>query len=170
MANTLLRRFTLLLSWFAAGTLPGCSGYSPQALAPGSSIEQATQRMGRATAEYPLTPAGKRLEFARGPFGLHTYMVDFDASGSLVAWTQGLYEENFATIKNGMSSDDVLLALGHPAHQFGVWSGRQTMWAYRFDSPQCQWFLVGVNPQGQVASTTYGPDPRCEAGSKAERD
>ena len=159
-------RWSLLL----AALLAGCGSYSPQALAPGSSIDATTQAMGRPTAEYGLAPAGKRLEFARGPFGLHTYMLDFDASGLLVSWNQVLYEENFATIKAGMNSDRVLFALGHPAHQFGVWSGRQTIWAYRFDSPQCQWFLVGVNPQGQVASTTYGPDPRCEAGSKADRD
>ena len=170
MASTLLRRFTLQLLALTAGTLLGCSGYSPQALAPGSSIEQVTQRMGRATAEYPLAPAGRRLEFARGPFGLHTYMVDFDAAGKLVSWNQVLTPETFDSIAKGISRDDVLKTLGHPAKEFGVWSGQQTIWAYSFESMACQWFMVGLNPAGQVSSTSYGPDPRCEAGSKADRD
>jgi hypothetical protein len=154
----------------AACALPACASYGPDSLPPRATLTEATAKLGKPTAEYALAGGARRLEFARGPFGLHTFMLDFDASGLLVRSTQVLYEENFATIRNGMARDDVLLALGHPAHQYGVWSGRQTIWAYRFDSPQCLWFLVGVNPQGQVASTSYGPDPRCEAGTKAERE
>ena len=162
------------LAWpclaLASGLMLGCATYSPDSLPVRSSPADAKAKLGAPSGEYALAGGAKRLEYARGPFGLHTYMLDFDSSGSLVSWTQVLYEENFATVKSGMSSDELLLALGHPAHQFGVWSGRQTMWAYRFDSPQCQWFLVGLSPQGQVASTSYGPDPRCEAGGKADRD
>ena len=154
----------------ASSLMLGCATYSPDSLPARASPADARAKLGAPSGEYSLAGGAKRLEYARGPFGLHTYMLDFDASGSLVSWTQVLYEENFATVKSGMNSGDLLLALGHPAHQFGVWSGNQTMWAYRFDSPQCQWFLVGLNPHGQVASTSYGPDPRCEAGGKADRD
>jgi len=154
----------------AAVLLAGCTAYGPDSLAPRSSISDARARLGAPSGEYTLPGGGKRLEFARGPMGLHTFMLDFDPSGSLVSWHQALYEENFATIKNGMSRDDVLLRLGHPAHQYGVHAFQQTIWAYRFDSPHCLWFLVGLNPQAQVASTSYGLDPRCEAGAKADRD
>lgn len=153
----------------AVSLVLGCTSYSPESLPARSSIAQASAKLGKPSGEYALAGGGKRLEFARGPYGLHTFMLDFDASGLLLASTQVLYEENFATIKVGMKSDDVLLALGHPAHEYGVWSGQQTIWAYRFDSPQCRWFLVGVNPQRQVASTSYGPDPRCEAGGNRDR-
>lgn len=158
-----------ILLWMCS-LLAACTAYSPQALGPGSSIAQANQRLGRATAEYPLAGGAQRLEFARGPFGLHTFMLDFDADGRLVAWNQVLYPENFNTIAKGTGSAEVLRAIGHPAVEFGVWSGQQTIWAYRFDSSECQWFMVGLNPAGQVASTSYGPDPRCEAGAKADRD
>jgi hypothetical protein len=162
-----LRRFTFgLICSLAAG----CAGYSPESLAPGSSLADATRTLGAPSGEYALAPSGKRLEFARGPYGLHTYMLDFDGEGKLVTWRQVLTEESFSTIGTGMGSDAVLRTLGRPAHQFGVWSHQQTIWAYRFDSPQCLWFMVGVNPAGQVASTSYGPDPRCEAGDKADRD
>lgn len=165
-----LRHLCMLATWLVPGLMLGCAGYGPSGLPERSSIADVRARLGTPSGEYSLAGGAKRLEYARGPFGLHTFMLDFDASGSLQSWHQALYEENFATIRGGMSGDQVLLALGHPAHQFGVWSGQQTMWAYRFDSPACQWFLVGVNPQGQVASTSYGPDPRCEAGSKNARE
>lgn len=165
-----LQRCSVPAASIAAALMVGCTAYSPSGLPERSSVADARERLGTPRAEYSLAGGAKRLEYARGPAGLHTFMLDFDASGTMQSWFQALYEENFATIRNGMTSDAVLLALGHPAHQFGVWSGQQTIWAYRFDSPFCQWFMVGVNPQGQVASTSYGPDPRCEATSKDARN
>ncbi|MFZ2651418.1 MAG: hypothetical protein WA210_15055 [Burkholderiaceae bacterium] len=165
-----LYRSTWLGLILACGLMLGCAGYSPDSLPARSSLVEATAKLGAPSGEYALPGGGKRLEFVRGPAGLHTYMLDFDAGGSLLSWTQVLYEENFATITLGMGSGDVLVRLGHPAHEFGVWSGRQTIWAYRFDSPQCLWFMVGVSPQGQVASTSYGMDPRCNLGGKQDRD
>ncbi len=104
MTSLLLRknakvRWSLLL----VALLAGCGSYSPQALAPGSSIDATTQAMGRPTAEYPLAPVGKRLEFARGPFGLHTYMLDFDACRIAGFLEPGAVRGKFATIKNGMT-------------------------------------------------------------------
>lgn len=151
------------------GLMLGCSAYSPSGLPERSTIADARARLGVPSGEYAFADGTKRLEYARGPFGLHTYMLDFDPSGALKSWYQALYAENFATIRSGMSSEQVLRAIGHPADRFGVWSGSQTIWAYRFDSPACQWFLVGLDPAGQVASTTYGPDPRCEAGGDARQ-
>ena len=165
----LLQRIVWLCVPVACSLMAACAGYSPASLPAGSSLADARAKLGAPSGEYALAGGGKRLEFMRGPAGLHTFMVDFDASGAMRAWTQVLYEENFATIKDGMSRDQVLLALGHPAHEYGVWSGMKTIWAYRFDSPQCLWFQVGISPQGQVASTQYGPDPRCELGAK-DRD
>lgn len=159
-----IHRFNWPCLLLAGGLMLGCASYSPNSLPAGSSLADVRAKLGAPSGEYALRGGGKRLEFMRGPAGLHTYMVDFDASGSMVSWTQVLYEENFATIKIGMSSDEVLLALGHPAHQYGVWTGNQTIWAYRFDSPQCLWFLVGHSPQKLVASTSYALDPRCEMG------
>jgi hypothetical protein len=165
----LLQRIAGSCVLMAYSLMAGCAGYSPTSLPAGSSLADVRAKLGAPSGEYALTGGGKRLEFMRGPAGLHTFMVDFDSTGAMRSWTQVLYEENFATIKDGMSRDQVLLALGHPAHEYGVWSGMKTIWAYRFDSPQCLWFQVGISPQGQVASTQYGPDPRCEFGAK-ERD
>ncbi len=164
-----LERFVWMGGLLACGLMQGCASYSPAALPKGSSLADARARLGAPSGDYALSGGARRLEFMRGPAGLHTYMVDFDAAGAMVSWAQVLFEENFATIKTGMSRDDVLLRLGHTDNTFRVWSGQQTVWAYRFDSPQCLWFMVGINPEGQVSSTAYGPDPRCEAGDKGDR-
>jgi hypothetical protein len=171
METILFRRFGVHLVWIlSVALMAGCGAYSPQALTPGSTIEQTTKHMGRATGDYSLTPDGRRLEYARGPGGLHTYMVDFDAQGRLVGWNQVLTPDVFGSIAKGSTRDDVLRTLGHPGKEFAVWSGHQTIWAYSFESMSCEWFLVGIDPSGKVSSTSYGPDPRCEAGDKGDRN
>jgi hypothetical protein len=154
----------------ACSFMLGCANYSPGSLPTGSTVADALAKLGKPSGEYTLPGGGKRLEFARGPAGLHTFMVDFDAAGLLASWSQVLTEESFATITNGMRRDEVLMRLGHTKNTFAIWSGQQTVWAYRFDSPQCKWFMVGLNPEGLVASTSYGPDPRCEVGGKDARN
>lgn len=108
---------------------------------------------------------GRRLEFARGPFGKHTYMLDFDAQGRLVRWEQVLVEARFNAIRSGMDAAEVRAQLGRASDQYVVgWHEKQTVWAYRYETPFCQWFQVGLNPQGKVVDTAYGPDPLCDVG------
>jgi len=38
------------------------------------------------------------------------------------------------------------------------------VWAYRYETPFCRWFQVGIDPQGKVVDTAYGPDPLCDEG------
>ena len=63
----------------------GCASYGPSSLRVGQSADEATRQMGVPTARYARTDGGSRLEFARGPFGKHTYMVDVDADGRVRA-------------------------------------------------------------------------------------
>jgi hypothetical protein len=145
--------------------LSACSSYGPQSLSPGTTIDATTRAMGAATAEAALPDGGRRLEYARGPFGKHTYMLDFDAQGQLLRWEQVLTETRFNTIRAGMDSAEVLAQIGHASEQYVVgWSVKQTVWAYRYETPFCQWFQVGIDPQGKVVDTAYGPDPLCDVG------
>ena len=50
-----------------------------------------------------------RLEFARGPYGKHTYMVDFDADGRLLSWEQVLTENNFFQVQIGETKEAVVI-------------------------------------------------------------
>ena len=145
-----------------AASLCACTAYAPTRFAPGATIADVTQAMGRPTGEYQLPGSGnKRLEFARGPFGKHTYMLDFDASGRMVSSQQVLSENNFNALRTGTSRDDLLMSLGHPSDVKTLPYQHRLLWSYRYEGPFCQWFQVGLDARGQVVDTGYGPDPMC---------
>lgn len=155
-----------LASITAAVLGAACAGYSPSGLAPGSTPAQVAQRMGSPTAEHrpgPDAPAGavRRIEYARGPMGKHTYMLDFDAQDKLLSWQQVLTEPRFFGVRKGWSEEELRRWIGTPSNVRGVgWRG-QKVWSYRFESPFCVWFEVVVE-QGRVTETGQGPDPQCE--------
>ena len=125
-------------------------------------IEAAVQQMGQPTGEFPQPGGGRRLEYARGPYGKHTYMLDFDAQGRLIGSQQVLTETRFATVQAGMTVDQLRQTLGRPARIWGVRYHDQTVWSYRYDTPFCQLFHVGITPAGVVEDTSFGPDPACD--------
>jgi hypothetical protein len=153
-----------------AALLAACAAYGPADVRVGQSADDVIRSMGRPTGSYALGDGGTRLEFARGPFGLHTYMVDLDAAGRVVRWRQVLTDADFNGIAAGMSRDDVLVRLGHPSDTRYIGWQKLVVWAYRYDTPMCQWFQVSLNGQGRVADVSYGPDPRCEMGDHKEQD
>ncbi|MDH5539479.1 MAG: hypothetical protein OEY03_08755 [Rhizobacter sp.] len=158
-----IRRAWILVPALVLGLMPGCASYSPGGLSTGATLADVSLSMGKATGEYALPNAGKRLEFARGPFGKHTFMLDFDAQGKLISWDQVLTEARFNSVRAGLSSDELLMTLGRPSERSVVgllqW---QTVWSYRYDAMFCQWFQVGLDAQGRVTDAGYYPDPICE--------
>lgn len=152
------------VSFAAAAVLcAGCINMSdPMRLAPGASAAQIREWLGEPTGRYPLDSGAQRLEYARGPYGKQTWMLDVDASGRLLAATQVLDEKRFGTIRAGMTRDEVLRLIGRPSNTGFVGWQKQTVWSYRYASPFCQWFQVGLSQAGLVEDTGYGPDPVCD--------
>jgi hypothetical protein len=141
--------------------LSACAGYSPRGVRVGDSADDVVRTMGQPTSRYQLPQGGTRLEFARGPYGKHTYMIDVDAQGRVADIRQVLNEANFATVQSGMPKDDLLVKLGRPSERRpGGWQGGE-VWSYRYDATFCQWFQVGVK-NGRVTDTAYTPDPLCD--------
>jgi hypothetical protein len=137
----------------------------PAALPAGTSIAEARQTLGGPTAEYPLATGGSRLEFRQGAYGRQTFMLDFDASGRLIATRQVLTPQTFATIAPGMSDGQVLSTIGHPAFVFPVgWQNLQ-VWNYRFGGLEgdCVVFQVSISNATRTV-TEAGPntDPACD--------
>lgn len=164
MKLTLRTRFLFVLSACAA-LLAACNAYGPQSLAPGASVAQVQAQMGPATARHPPPPdqpsAASRLEFARGPMGKHTYMLDFDAQGRLLAWEQVLTEARFFKVEPGWSQAQVRAWLGTPSNVRSVgWRG-EMVWSYRYEAPFCVWFEISLI-NASVVGTGNGPDPSCE--------
>jgi len=157
METVMLRRLALLIALAASG----CA-VNPARLAPGTSADEVRRQLGEATSVYRLADGGQRLEYASGPFGKQTWMLDFDAGGRLLAASQVLTAQRFNTIRAGMSRDELRLSLGRPSETSLIGWQRQTVWSYRYDSPFCQWFQVGIDTAGRVVDTGYYPDPLCE--------
>ncbi|MBX3606385.1 MAG: hypothetical protein KF788_13985 [Piscinibacter sp.] len=155
------RLFPIALALGLAVGMAGCAT-DPTRLAPGSSADSVRATLGPPTAEYPLPDGGRRLEYARGPMGKHTWMLDFDARGALLGTQQVLTEKQFNAIRAGISQDELRRTLGSPSERSVIGWQNQVVWSYRYDSLFCQWFQVGINPQGQVVDTGYYPDPICD--------
>lgn len=155
-----------LTTFVCSALLMACQAYGPQGLVPGASKAEVQAHMGKATASHspPVdqTKVASRLEFARGPMGKHTYMLDFDAQGRLLAWEQVLTETQFFKVAPGWREAEVRAWLGTPSNVRSVgWRG-ETVWSYRYESPFCVWFEISLI-NASVVGTGNGPDPLCEA-------
>lgn len=158
-----LRSAAAALAPVVLALLVGCStAYGPGPLGVGQPRDAVLARMGEPTGQYTLQGGATRLEFARGPMGLHTYMIDLGADGRVQALAQVLTEPRFNAIVAGQTRDDVQAAIGRPSvRRPGGWQGGE-VWAWRYDSLFCTWFMASMTDDGRVRDTAYGPDPRCD--------
>jgi hypothetical protein len=150
-----------LASVAACAALGACATrYGPEALGPGASVDEVQRTLGAPTGRH-AGPAGERLEYARGPYGRHTYMLAFGPDGKLLGWEQVLTESRFDRLRAGLSREELLAAVGHPSEISRLPRQRQDLWSYRYETPFCRWFQVSLDASGKVADTGYGPDPLC---------
>lgn len=145
----------------ASTLLAGCATYTPHAVRPGMSADEVVAAMGRPNARHAQPGGGSRLEYARGPAGLHTYMVDLDAQGRVVGWEQVLDEAHFNAINPGLSVQELQRRVGRPAQVRSGGFQPGQVWSYRFDNWRCTWWQVSV-VNGIVGDAAYTPDPRCQ--------
>jgi hypothetical protein len=141
--------------------LAGCAGYSPGDIRNGASEAELRARMGEPTGREALPGGGARIEYARGPMGKHTYMVELDASGQVRGWEQVLTEANFESIAPGAPQADVRRKLGRPSETRVGWRGVGEVWSYRYESLFCRWFQVWLF-DGRVREAAYAMDPMCD--------
>ncbi len=149
--------------------LSGCAGYAPTGVTNGQTADEVARLMGPPTGRYPLASGGQRLEYARGPYGKHTYMVDLDAGGRVSGWTQVLNEANFNALPLGLTREEVLLRIGRPSERFYIGWQERDVWAYRYPINECLWFMVSMGRDQKVVDTGYGIDWRCDAGDRVAR-
>jgi hypothetical protein len=160
-------RFTVLL---ASLWLAGCAALTQPDIRPGQAEADVQRRMGAPTSRYSMAGSVTRLEYATGPFGRTTWMVDIDAAGQVVGARQVLGEASFADFQAkgpGMTRDELLRTLGRPGERHhGGWQGGE-VWSWRYPTNDCLWFRVSIGADGIVRDGSYGIDPRCDAGTRA---
>ena len=153
-----MRTFGWLLA--AVGVLVGCSGYGPPRDLTGLTESEIVARMGPPDTERRVE-GGTRLEFPRGPYGLHTWFVDLDATGRAVRAEQVLTEQNFNRINPGMGQAEVLMLLGRPGVVEQLGRSRGSIWSYRYENTFCLWFQIEITQERTVRSAGYREPPEC---------
>jgi len=155
------RRWIALCS-VAAVLLVGCASTSLDGLPVGATEAQVIAKLGPPTGRYKLPSGGSRLEFARGPQGKVTYMVDFDAAGGSVVWDQVMTPQHFLSLEYGMSSEEVLMRIGHPGSTRAYPRQQLTVWNYRYPTFDCLWYQVSIGDDGKFLGAANTTDPQCD--------
>lgn len=152
-----------------AVAIAGCATYNPRDIRAGQTEAELIQLMSQPTGRYS-GPAGQtRLEFATGPFGQVTWMVDLDSMGRVSAWAQVLNETAFNYVQTNFEGQDMAwlrYTLGRPSEvRSGGWQGGW-VWSWRYPTNECSWFQVSILDSGKLRDGgAYGIDPRCDPGS-----
>ncbi len=132
----------------------------------GEARETVLSRWGQPTARYAMAGGGERLEYASGPYGRTTWMIDIDAGGRVAAASQVLNEAHFADFQGrapGMSRAELLRELGRPGEVKGAGLRGGELWSWRYPTNDCLWFQVEIDTAAdKVRSGGYGIDPRCD--------
>jgi hypothetical protein len=153
--------------------LAGCGTYRPQDIRVGMTEPEVAQLIGVPTGRYAGPNGQTRVEFATGPFGRVTWMVDLDANGQALAWAQVLNETAFTYVQThfeGMDMAWLRYTLGRPGEvRSGGWQGGW-VWSYRYPTNECLWYQVSILDSGMLRDGgSYGIDPRCDAGDRVRR-
>ena len=143
--------------------LSGCAVLQPRLAQPGQSEAEMLATMGQPSGRYVMDGGQQRVEYAKGPQGRVTWLVDLDRAGRVAAVQQVLTPANFALVHDGMPRDALLRLLGRPGHRAGEYMNRET-WSWRFETYDCLWLRVTLTAEGQVrGGASYLPDPQCDA-------
>lgn len=150
-----MRRFLVaLLAPLAA--LVGCDTGMSQ-LKPGvSTATEVRSVMGNPTFEWKAPDGSYTWEFARGPEGVVTYMVELGSDHVLRAIRQVLTEQYFAQIQPGMSRDAVRKVIGKPGQTMPFPNLQEEASSWRFEQSHGNpWFFnVHFAPDGTVKRTS----------------
>ncbi len=142
--------------------LTGCAvgQYGPSQDILGVSKEQLSERMGKPTGEW-ATAQGNIVEYARGPYGKHTFFIVLDAQQKVVQSSQVLTLENFEKITPGMTAEEVRRLIGRSFEVASLARDRGEVWSYRFESVFCEWFQIEFSKEMRVRSKGMGIPPEC---------
>src|SRR5262245_48372726 len=144
-----------------AALLAACAGVESQKDLKGRTEAEVLQAMGQPTGRYAMPDNVRRLEYAKGPGGRYTYMVDLDAQGRVVQVEQVLDRNHFDVVTPGMTNDVLVRFIGRPGERVGVRGGGE-IWSWRYYNNDCLWWQAQVDAQGTVVGAGYAPLPGCD--------
>jgi hypothetical protein len=146
-----------------AALLVACASIEPPAA--GTSADELRGSWGEPTGRYTLADGSTRLEYATGPFGRTTWMVDLDEQQRVRSARQVLDEasfDRFQRLETAQTRETVLQTLGRPGERYRLgWLGGE-VWSWRYPTYDCLWFQVSFDREGRMTGSGYGTDPACD--------
>lgn len=149
---------------FAVLIVASCAAYDGRGLTPGEAgLEDVVAAMGEPAMHWRDADGSRQLAYPRGPAGFHTFMVRLGPNGKLQSIENVLDDRHLATIRAGMSKEDVLRLLGPSdavkAVHFAARNELVWDWRYRqgFGDPMRMMVLFDA-ASGKVRSTMVQPE------------
>ncbi|MBA4178228.1 MAG: hypothetical protein C0505_16980 [Leptothrix sp. (in: Bacteria)] len=145
------------------GLLLGACAVTPPPQ-PGTARAEVLRTWGQPSAHHALPGGVDRLEYATGPYGRTTWMIDIDAGGRVVQARQVLGEAEFEAVMGtpGLRRAGVLRRLGAPGEKRRMgWLGGE-IWSWRYPTNDCLRFEISLALDGRVTGSGYGIDPACD--------
>lgn len=152
-----LTSYAFLLIFF----LGGCASYAPKTSLIGQSDNAVRAQMGSPTEIILLSEGKVRWIYARGPYGEHTYFLEFSPIGKLESFEQVLTEKRFTTIHPEQSKAEVESLIGPSFVVQELARDRGFVNSYRYENTICQWFQVEYTRDNRVRSAGFGVRPEC---------
>lgn len=156
----------MTLAALMVALLAGCTAFGPPPLVSGQSEADVARLMGPPTGRYTMPAGGTRLEYATGPAGRQTWMVDLDSAARVTGWHQALEEPRLHAFQQrapGLTRDEVLRTLGRPGEtRVAGWQGG-LLWSYRYETNDCLWYQVELSDAGIARGAGFGIDWSCDA-------
>ena len=129
------RLFAALLSGLLAAFLPACDVVNLDKLKPGvTTMAQTREIMGEPTMEWQDPDGSVTWEYPRTPNGIVNYMMDFGPDKILRAVRQVLTEENFSSVYQGMTREQIRRLLGQPASEEYYSLKKEYVWDWKIKS------------------------------------
>lgn len=142
----------------------GCASLVP---VPGVEVAALRAAWGEPTGRWTAADGAPVLEWANGPFGRTTWLVTLDGANRVRSAEQVLAPARLAAFQvgaEGLSEDEVRRTLGRPGEVLPVgWTGGR-IWAWRYETNHCLWFVAEFTREGRVKGTAFAPDPMCDGG------
>jgi hypothetical protein len=127
-----------------------------------STAEDVRRQAGKPEMVWEDDDGAQRLEYPRGPNGLTTWMLDFDANGKLVAMSQALTAQNIAQVVPGMTQDEVRRLLGKPSTVAKYALSHEEVWSWHWAEGGVAgdgMFNAHFSPDGLVVRTSRSDAP-----------
>lgn len=162
LARCLFKPWRALPASVAVLLMAGCAQLPPT---PGTAADEVRRTWGTPTGTHALAAGGTRLEYATGPYGRTTWMIDLDAAGRVQQARQVLSPESLFALPVGTLDRAALQReLGRPGEVHGVHGGGQT-WYWRYETNDCLWLAASITPAGVYSGGAVLVDPACDARS-----